>query len=168
MAGGVAALEQALLDLAVEALGECGRPVPDPASVYRYHSDPAVQCCDGNGALFVFWRRAFPDRTGIPANVGAPVGPARIDLFLRLFRCFPTLGDRGEAPKGLDAEAEGLALDLDCLWSAFTIAICEQTLAANLALCDGLQLIDATPRAPKGGCAGNELHFVAAWKPWRP
>lgn len=165
MSGGVAALEQAMLDLAVSALTAGGRPVPDPAQVYRYHSDPAVQCCEGNGDLFVFWRRAFPDRTGIPAGMGSPPGRSKIDLFLRLFRCFPTLGDRGEVPVGLDAAAEGLALDLDVLWRAFETAICTQSLAANLAGCDDLLMVDASPRSARGGCAGVELHFTAAWRP---
>lgn len=167
---GLAELELAMLDLAVAALTDCGRPVPAEDAVNRYHGDPPVQCCDGNGQLFIFWNPARPDRTGIPQGVGSPPGRAQADLFLRLFRCFPSLNDDGSAPVGFDAASEGLALDLDCLWSGFTAAICAQdgSLAPYLSGFDGLQLIDASPRAVKGGCAGIQLHFLAAWKPWAP
>lgn len=163
---GLAALQQALLDLVVDALDDCGRPVPDPASVYRQWSEPVVQCCEGNGALFVFHQRAYPLGQGIPGDVGNPPGPPRLDLYLRLARCYPTLGDRGEIPVGLDAASAGLLADFDCVYQALTEAICTQSLAANLAGCDDLRLVDVVPRRPSGGCASLQAHLVAGWKPW--
>jgi hypothetical protein len=163
----LADLEQALLALAVQGLTDAGRPVPDPTNVSRYHGEPPVECCpDPGGALFVFWQIAKPELLGIPQGVGKPPGRPKVDLYLRLFRCFPTLGDRGEAPVGLDAAAAGLADDLDCLWMALSDAICDGSLDAYLSGCDQLTLIEARPRAAKGGCAGVELHLTAGWRPF--
>lgn len=163
---GLADLQDALLTVVTTALEDCGRPVPDPDNVYRQWAEPAVQCCDGNGALFTFWQRAYPLGLGSPQDVGNPPGPPRLDLFLRLVRCYPTLGDRGEIPTGLDAASAGLSDDADCVYQALTDAICRQTLAAHLAGCDDLRLVDVVPRRPAGGCASLQAHLVAGWKPW--
>lgn len=162
----LASLEDALLGVTTTALAACSRPVPDPAQVYKYHGDPAVWCCDDNGVLYVFWQRAFPERAGIPQGMGKPPGRPKVDIYLRLFRCWPTMGDRGEAPPGLDAAAAGLAADTDCMWQALTGAICDGSLVDHLSGCDELQLVDVTPRSPKGGCAGVQAHLIAGWAPW--
>lgn len=165
---GIGGLEQAILDRAVAALAAAGQPVPDDAHVVRYHSDPVVDCCTGTGALFVFWRRASFDRTGLPPNVTNPPGRPVVDLVLRLFRCFPTLHDDGRPPEGadVDAAASGLAVDADVLWASFTDAICTSAFADSTYGCDNFSLVDMTPRAPKGGCAGVELTFRVGWKRW--
>lgn len=162
----LAGLQDALLDLIVTALDDCDRPVPDPANVYKQHAEPVVQCCDGTGALYTFWQRAYPSTRGVPTGVGNPPGPPQLDLYLRLARCYPTLGDRGEIPVGLDAASAGLSADADCIYQALTAAICNQTLAAHLAGCDDLVLVDVVPRRPSGGCASIQAHLIAGWKPW--
>jgi len=165
---GVAALEDDLLTLAVDALTTCDRPVPLDVDVYRYHGEPTHwKCCD-TGTLYTYWKRAFPDRTGIPTGVNSPPGPQRLDVYLRIIRCWPEMHSDGSMPAGIDAASEGLALDLDCLWSALYSAVCTNALGENLAGCDALQLVDATPRRPLGGCAGIEFRLQAAWKSWQP
>lgn len=165
---GVGALEQDILTLAVGALTTCGRQVPTDAEVYRYHGEPTHwKCCD-SGTLYTYWKRAFPDRTGLPLGVNSPPGRQEIDLYLRLIRCWPEMGAGGVMPVGIDAVSEGLALDLDCLWSALYQAVCTGSLSANLAGCDALQLVDAIPRRPLGGCAGIEFHLIAGWRSWAP
>lgn len=162
---GLAALEQEILDLGAAALDACERPVPEKR--YRYHGDIAVQCCEDNGIMTVHWNPVVADKTGIPQGVGAPVGKRTADVILRLYRCFPTLREDGTFPDDEgDPQAEGLAIDMDCLWSAFTAAICDGSLAESLAGCDALSLIDVTPRKPAGGCAGISFRFRAQWRPW--
>lgn len=165
MAFGLATLEQALLDLSATALTACDRPVP--ARRVRYHGEIAVGCCDGTGFLTVHWNPVTADKTGIPPGMGKPVGKRTADVLLRLYRCWPMLRDDGTFPDDeADDAAEGLAQDLDCLWSALVVAICDGSLAANLNGCDALDLIDASPRRPAGGCAGIEFRLRAQWKPW--
>lgn len=165
---GVGALELDLLGLAVDALTTCGRPVPLEPDVYRYHGIPTHwHCCD-TGVLYTYWKRAYPDRTGIPPAVNNPPGRRKVDLYLRLIRCWPEMHSDGTMPDGIDAASEGLALDLDCLYSALETAICTNALDAGLSGCDQLQLVDITPRNPAGGCAGIEAHLIAGWRSWVP
>lgn len=165
MAFGLAAFETALLNLALDALDACERVAPSRSMLY--HGDIAVQCCDGGGLLTVHWNPVTPERTNIPQGMGNPPGKRQADIHLRLYRCFPTLDENGHFPDDAgDDASEELAIDLDCLWSAVTAAICDGTLAANLTGCDALALTDASPRKPAGGCAGIELRVRAAWKPW--
>lgn len=169
MSGGIAELELAMLDLAADALAACGRPVPDRK--LRYHGDVAVQCCDGNGLLTAHWNPVTMDRTGLPPGQlpGMPIGKRQADIYLRLYRCHPTLKADGSFPEDEgDAAVAALANDMDCLVSAFGDAICAGTLNPYLAGCDGLALVSVAPRRPSGGCAGIELRFAAQWQPWTP
>lgn len=164
---GLAELEQAMLDTASDALDACGLAVPEKQ--YRYHGDIAVQCCDGDGLMTVHWNPVIPEQTGIPQGMGAPIGKRTADVIFRLYRCFPTLnGDGTFDDNAGDLASAALANDLDCLWSAFTTAICDGELVEFLNGCDALALIDVTPRKPAGGCAGLSFRFRAQWKPWRP
>jgi len=167
MAGGLAELEQAHLDLAAAALTACGRPVPDATKRIRYHGDIAVQSCCDHGLLTCHWNPVTIDRTGIPAGVTKPPGRPSADVCLRLYRCFPTLNDDGTFDDAkADSAAAGLALDLDCITTALLTAICAGTLAEHLAGCAGLELLGATPRKPAGGCAGIEWKVRAQWRAW--
>lgn len=164
MAFGIAAFESALLDLAVDALTDCNRPVPAPSRRYRYHGEPAVQCCDDDGVLYAFWNPALIE----PRDATSPPVRRTADVFLRLYRCFPVLQPDGHAPEGTDEASEGLSNDMDCITSALIAAMCSGDLAENLTGCTSLAIIGATPRQPRGGCAGVQWQLRASWKPWVP
>jgi len=163
---GLADLELQLLNLACASLDAACQPVPALANRYRYVSEPAVQNCCGDGVIYSYWSRTFPDRTGIPQGVGKPIGRQQADIFLRLFRCFPILNADGSAPDGLDAASASLTNDMDAIYFGLTKAICDGTLEPYLSGCDSLNLVDITPRQPRGGCAGLSVHLVASWVPW--
>lgn len=160
MSGGIADVEQAILDAALDILEDGARPAPELATVY--HSEPPVRCCE---SLFVFWPRAAPDRAGIPAGMAAPPGRQQVDLSLRLYRCWPKIGADGSPPAGTGDAALGLAIDGDCLWAGFTARICAHEFMAVTSGVDGLLLLDMTPR-PNLVCAGVQLRFTATPKPW--
>lgn len=168
MSGGIALLELALLDVVVDSLTVNSRPVPLPENVSRVQMPPAVQCCPGDGVLYAYWSKVYPDRQGMPTGMGAPIGRNKVDVYACLYRCYPTLGDNGEFPEGLDAAAEGLALDADALYYGISQAICGKMFDPYTNGCDQVTLVDIVPRSPAGGCAGLTVHLTVGFMPWAP
>lgn len=162
--GGLGPLLDALLLVSADALDDAGRPKP---STEKYHGVPPADCCDDPGTLYAYWTSTTPERTGIPQGTGAPMGKRTAEVFLRLYRCWPTIDSAGHFDHAAaELVTEGLDQDLDVVWSVLARGIKLGTFADYLQGCDALNLINAVPRPAAGGCAGVEWHLQAQWKPW--
>lgn len=170
----------ALIDIGVGGLDAGERPGPGDTAIHHIPFVPQTPCCktdptdsqpfgtDGSlsvSAQSVFSTIAFP----LARSAGDPVetpGRPGVHLWLRLWRCFPTIDEHGRYDIA-DAEiaTTGLQDDLVVLWAALQRAICDGELADLVAGCKSAILWEARPIRPQAGCAGWEFHLMVAWPP---
>lgn len=160
------------------ALATRGRPAP--VDTWHYHGAGApgpLACCTveageddfgQDGSLFVHWSREFRSlRFPSPRSGGddaIPAGRATVDIWARLWRCWPKRDADGFDFAAADAAAQGLADDAECIEATLVAAICSGAFE-NVTGCAQVVLEPIVPIRPAGGCAGVEVHLIASILP---
>lgn len=164
----------ALLNYAGDVLvNDCGRPAP---RVLRYHGIMPHDCCADPGFLVGSWEREYASSTfpnaGATNPAPCPGTPVTI-LILRYVVCWPVpkVSQSGVTlmDDGWDERAAVLADVADCMSRAFMRLQCgppaaDDEYAVALMAATGrerLRLIEATPIAALGGCAGVQWRLYA-------
>jgi hypothetical protein len=182
IANPVTDLANGLLQIALDAIRAGERP--DPLDTFFHHIPfvPQGQCCRDmtvtddhpfgeEGYLTASATAAFPS-TGFPAprTVGDSLdtpGRPSAHLWLRLWRCFPTIDQKGQYDLAKATTAsEALAQDLAIVWAGLQKALCAKVALAEITNgCNSAVLWEAKPVRIEAGCAGWEFHVIAAWPP---
>lgn len=149
-----------ILDIALDSLDVTRTGHPEPDRVLVSHGPPVVDVCPGSGLLAAYLGPISDLQGG--QSKGRFQGGLRevvpnVQVNVELWRCVPTVDDRGRppSPTALTDSAHDLATDAWCLDTAFYAA----WLAGDLNPDDtvgsrSVTLGDLTPIAPSGGAAG--------------